>query len=346
NGYLYVYVSNESNDNVFFDNLQVFHTRGPVLEETHYYPFGLTMSGISSKALKNQYAENKHKFNDGTELQSKEFSDGSGLELYATTYRSQDPQIGRFWQIDPLADISHNFSPYCYANNNPIYLNDPSGLFSEDPKETSTPDNPKVLEGVTVSARKPLDTQNGQVMEPRSRFWDFFSGTRVWVGHQNTKYKGIVLATQYEVDHRGYLTGKTKPYVNQLVFTPNGDRSPLVTLKTIFRLKNFLKQQHVIYKGWKNGKLYIGKAKESLEARYGADDIDDMKAVVIDKLDNVPNNATALGIEQLIIDLNGGVASGKLANINNATIKEIYINEARYWLDANLPNWEQLLKFQ
>jgi hypothetical protein len=66
---------------VFFDNLQVIHNRGPLLEETHYYPFGLTMAGISSKAAGK--LENR----------------------------------GRFWQVDPLADKYVYNSTYAFSEN-------------------------------------------------------------------------------------------------------------------------------------------------------------------------------------------------------------------------------------
>lgn len=101
-----------------------------MLEETHYYPFGLMMEGISSNALKgSNYPENRKKYN-GNELQSKEFSDGSGLELYDFNARTYDAEIGRFLQIDPLIENNQeDFTPYHFAFNNPVRFGDPDGKF-------------------------------------------------------------------------------------------------------------------------------------------------------------------------------------------------------------------------
>ena len=121
NGYLYIYVSNETpNIDVFFDNLQVTHIRGPLLQEQAYYPFGLQMAGISSQALNFDKFTNSYKFNSGDELEE-------SINLYSTYYRGYDPQLGRFNGIDILGESTFDFSPYHFSANNPISFSDPSG---------------------------------------------------------------------------------------------------------------------------------------------------------------------------------------------------------------------------
>jgi RHS repeat-associated protein len=89
-----------------------------------YYPFGLVMNGISSKSAGS--LTNKILYNS-KELQNKEFTDGSGLELYDFGARMQDPQLGRWWVIDPLTHETPFESPYSAMGNNPILNIDPDG---------------------------------------------------------------------------------------------------------------------------------------------------------------------------------------------------------------------------
>jgi RHS repeat-associated protein len=79
------------------------------------------MAGISDKAAKTQYVQNKYRYN-GKELQNQEFADGSGLEEndYGARYYYQ--QLGRWTTPDPKAEKFFPSSPYTYTVDDPILL--------------------------------------------------------------------------------------------------------------------------------------------------------------------------------------------------------------------------------
>ncbi|TRW23602.1 type IV secretion protein Rhs [Flavobacterium zepuense] len=129
-------------------NVRVSYTVDPVdnvlkiLEENHYYPFGLKHNGynvnqnildgrttfppvVLTPVINPGDITFKYKHN------GKELQDELGLNIYDYGARNYDPAIGRWMNIDPKAETSRRFSPYVYALNNPVYFLDPDGMESE-----------------------------------------------------------------------------------------------------------------------------------------------------------------------------------------------------------------------
>ncbi|MBL0743092.1 DUF6443 domain-containing protein [Chryseolinea lacunae] len=132
NGYLYMYVANESDGNinvdVFFDDFRILHQKNnatlQVLQASDYYPYGLSFNEYQADRLKTvgtnptvygRTLRNRYLFQN-QELQSDSDLDFD-LGLYQYKYRMHDPSIGRFGGVDPLAEKYLYNGTYVFSEN-------------------------------------------------------------------------------------------------------------------------------------------------------------------------------------------------------------------------------------
>jgi RHS repeat-associated protein len=119
-GYIYIYFSNEETDpvEVYFDDFKVTQTKSPVVGMEDYYPFGLAFNSYSRE----NSVENKFRF------QGQEHVDDLNLGWDAFKWRNHQPEIGRFFNVDPLADKYVYNSPYAFSENHVVAHRELEGL--------------------------------------------------------------------------------------------------------------------------------------------------------------------------------------------------------------------------
>jgi RHS repeat-associated protein len=120
--YEYTLKDHLGNSRVTFADLDNNGTINPlaeILQENHYYPFGLNQEGkwLNNAAL----PDTKYQYN------GKELNEDLGLNWNDYGARWYDAAIGRWSSTEPLIEKYADLSPYCYVLNNPCNYTDSDG---------------------------------------------------------------------------------------------------------------------------------------------------------------------------------------------------------------------------
>jgi RHS repeat-associated protein len=111
-----------------------------IIAENNYYPFGLAHKGYNSLVTSSNPGQ-KYKYN------GKELQDEFGLNMYDYGARNYDPVLGRWMNIDPLAEDEPEWSTYRYGYNNPLRFIDPTGMLETDYLDVSTGELTQINDG-------------------------------------------------------------------------------------------------------------------------------------------------------------------------------------------------------
>jgi len=118
-----------------------------VLEQSHYYPYGLTVSGEPASSVNEQPIK----------LTTKELETSFNLNMYDFNDRKFVMQRGQWTSIDRKAEAMRRWSPYTYCFANPVSFIDPDGMSPTIFINENAPTSDIQAQGNAQSAANQLD---------------------------------------------------------------------------------------------------------------------------------------------------------------------------------------------
>jgi RHS repeat-associated protein len=198
-------------------NIRVKYAQNPangnqieILEEDHYYPYGLKHNGYNGNHTTwdvtpggqitltpvNPFLGDTYKYG----FNGKETNNDLGLNVVEMDFRQYDPALGRFYNIDEMTESLSHLTPYHFSNNNPVFFNDPSGLYPNGSNNlASTVVND---EGEVIDHRDDGDTniylnsRSGPVIGQEEKGVEYKKGDKIFnVDNSNPDYSLFSLIT-------------------------------------------------------------------------------------------------------------------------------------------------------
>ncbi len=309
-GFDYVYQYKDHLDNIRLSyndiNKDGIVTKEEIRKENNYYPFGLKHKGYNSIVRGRD-----HKYGFG----GKEEQDEFGLGWIDISARNYNPEIGRWMNLDPLAEQMRRHSPYNYAFGNPIRFIDPDGMSPNDIILRGTNNSSFTIKTDLID----IDLDAGWIVGDLGGEFTFEGDDILEAGLDiagTIDQSGVVdvISAVYYADKGEWGDA----LISGVSVVPGGDVAKLAKVKK--HVKTIKKVVNTVKKGKKgkiyktpgsrtaSGKPYIGRTKKTIKERQ-AGSKDGRTRKEEDVIDEYDPNAPGEGAykEQKAIDREGGI---------------------------------------
>jgi RHS repeat-associated protein len=198
-GYFEIFVNNDAQTPVYYDNMRITHSAGSVLEVNAYYPYGKLIAGLSEQST---YAKNRYKYNE------KELIEDLDLQWSDYGARMLD---GPMWFVpDRFAESFYHLSPYSFCAGNPINIIDVNG----DIIVIITPNGIRVYEFGTTNEDDDEDEFFKRTVKNLNNMYSTSAGSKV-IDVLSSSANTFSFTNEIPIDNDG------NPIVGTLSFTAN-----------------------------------------------------------------------------------------------------------------------------